>query len=86
MPYRVIDELPDDYKSIIIDSEIKGIAQKELSEKYKISYPAMRSRVQRGREKLHKMMLNCCIIQTDSRGNILEAFKKDKCDDSGCCS
>ncbi|HYG50256.1 MAG TPA: sigma-70 family RNA polymerase sigma factor [Flavobacteriales bacterium] len=80
-----IDALPNDYKSIIIDSEIKGIAQKELSGKYNLAYPTMRSRVQRGREKLYKMMLNCCHIETDNRGNIIEATKKDNCNEKDCC-
>jgi RNA polymerase sigma-70 factor, ECF subfamily len=74
-----IKELPDEYKSIIIDSEIKGISQKNLAEKYNLAYPTLRSRVQRGRERLHKMLVNCCTIKTDTRGNILEATLKDDC-------
>ena len=74
-----IKELPDEYRSIIIDSEIKGIAQKDLSEKYGLEYPTLRSRVQRGRKRLHKMLVNCCVIKTDTRGNILEATHKDDC-------
>ncbi|MCE3227150.1 MAG: subfamily polymerase sigma-24 subunit [Bacteroidetes bacterium] len=75
-----IKQLPEEYKSIIIDSEIKGIPQKELSSKYDLAYPTVRSRVQRGRERLHKMFTNCCSIQTDSRGNIIEAsLKKENC-------
>jgi RNA polymerase sigma-70 factor, ECF subfamily len=82
-----IEQLPDDYRSIIIDSEIKGIPQKELSEKYDLAYPTLRSRVQRGRERLHKMLLKCCSIESDSRGNILEASPNPKnCDDTcGSC-
>jgi RNA polymerase sigma-70 factor (ECF subfamily) len=77
-----IDKLPDEYRSIIIDSEIKGIPQKELASKYDLQYVTLRSRVQRGRERLHKMFTNCCSIQTDKHGNILEASRNGNCTDS----
>lgn len=77
-----IKQLPEEYQSIIVDSEIKGISQKLLSEKYHLAYPTLRSRVQRGRERLHKMLLNCCSIETDKRGNIIEASRKKDCDDT----
>src|SRR5688500_12265056 len=40
-----IDQLPEEYRSIIIDSEINGIPQKELSTKYDLQYVTLRSRV-----------------------------------------
>lgn len=81
-----IDQLPEEYKTIVIDSEIKGISQKELAVKYKIPYPTLRSRVQRGRERLHRMLLNCCVIDTDSRGNVMDVSQKGKNCDSTCGS
>jgi RNA polymerase sigma-70 factor (ECF subfamily) len=75
-----IEQLPADYRSIIIDSELKGIPQKELSAKYNLEYVTLRSRVQRGREKIHKMFTSCCAIQTDKRGNIMEATLKKGCE------
>lgn len=81
-----IDQLPDEYRAIVIDSELKGISQKELAVKYNIEYVTIRSRVQRGRKRIHKMFTNCCVIQTDKRGNIMEASYKagreDSCDPS----
>ena len=78
-----INQLPDEYKSIIIDSELNGVAQKELADKYDLADPTLRSRVQRGRERLRKMFVSCCSIQTDSRGNIIEATQKEGCE-YGC--
>jgi RNA polymerase sigma-70 factor (ECF subfamily) len=74
-----IQELPDEYRGIIIDSEIKGVKQKDLAGKYNLAYPSVRSRVQRGRTRLKEMLLNCCSITTDSRGNILERSSKNGC-------
>lgn len=81
-----IKQLPDEYRFIIIDSEIKGIAQKELATKYDLAYPTLRSRVQRGRERLHKMLSNCCSIQTDNRGNIIDATKNNSNCETSCNS
>jgi RNA polymerase sigma-70 factor, ECF subfamily len=75
----MIDLLPTEYRDIIIDSEIKGTKQKDLAEKYGMAYPSMRSRVQRGRERLKQLFYNCCHIETDSRGNVLTAEGKNDC-------
>jgi RNA polymerase sigma-70 factor (ECF subfamily) len=75
----MIGLLPDEYRSIIIDSELNGIKQKDLAEKYGMAYPSMRSRVQRGRERLKQLFYNCCHIQTDSLGNVMEAVGRTDC-------
>jgi RNA polymerase sigma-70 factor (ECF subfamily) len=80
----MINLLPDEYKSIIIDSELKGIKQKDMAEKYGMAYPSMRSRVQRGRERLKQLLYNCCHIETDRHGNVLEARGRTDC--NGPCT
>jgi RNA polymerase sigma-70 factor, ECF subfamily len=78
--HRFIEQLPDEYREIIIDSELKGVKQKDLSEKYNLAYPTVRSRVQRGRARLKQMFLDCCRIELDKRGNILSAIPRaNKC-------
>ena len=74
-----IHELPDEYREIVIDSEIKGIKQKDLAGKYNLAYPSVRSRVQRGRGRLKELLLTCCSIKADSRGNIIEKSAKNGC-------
>lgn len=75
----MINNLPDEYRDVIIDSELKGIKQKDLAEKYGMAYSSMRSRVQRGRERLKQLFYNCCNIEADKRGNILSVESKDNC-------
>lgn len=77
--HTMIKLLPEEYRDIIIDAEINGIKQKDLAEKYDMAYPSMRSRVQRGRERLKQLFYNCCHIETDSLGNIMEAQGKTDC-------
>jgi|SRR5688500_11102620 len=76
----MIDLLPDEYRGIIIESEIKGVRQKDLAAKYAMGYSSMRSKVQRGRERLRQLFHNCCHISTDVRGNVMEAKGKGNCD------
>lgn len=72
--------LPEEYRRIIEDAEILGISQKELAKKYNMPYSSMRSRVQRGRERLKQLFYNCCYIQTDRRGNVLQQSGRPDCE------
>ena len=82
-----VNQLPEEYREIIIDVEMKGIKQKDLAEKYNLAYPSIRSRVQRGREKLKQILLECCHIKWDNRGNILDVVSRPACEreESGDC-
>lgn len=81
---KFIERLPEDYRDIIMDSEIHGIKQKDLTEKYSLAYPSIRSRVQRGRSKLKEMLLDCCSIELDRRGNIMNVTSKKSCSGGKC--
>ena len=75
--------LPEEYRDIIIASEINGVKQKELADKYGVAYPSLRSRVQRGRERLKQLLFNCCHITTDNLGNVTDAQSRSNCG-GGC--
>lgn len=82
-----INQLPPEYKNIIIDVELNGAKQKDLVSKYQLAYPSIRSRVQRGREKLKAILLECCSIEADTRGNILNVVSPQACrreDNTSC--
>ncbi|WP_145135865.1 RNA polymerase sigma factor SigZ [Paenibacillus sp. Y412MC10] len=68
----VIPYLPDKYREAVELSELKGMSQKELSERLGISYSGAKSRVQRGREMVRELMNSCCTIQTDGYGSIID--------------
>lgn len=82
-----VNQLPEEYRDIIIAVEINGVKQKDLAEKYNLAYPSIRSRVQRGREKLKHVLLECCHVQWDKRGNILDVQARSACakDEAGAC-
>jgi RNA polymerase sigma-70 factor, ECF subfamily len=72
-----INKLPDNYRDALLITEFQDISQKELAEKLNISYSGAKSRVQRGKEKLKDLLLQCCAYKTDIYGNILDA---ENCD------
>jgi RNA polymerase sigma-70 factor, ECF subfamily len=72
-----IEKLPPNYKQALLISEFQNISQKEMAEKLNISYSGAKSRVQRGKEKLKELILNCCSYQYDKYGNLLPTENKN---------
>lgn len=74
-----IDNLPPIYKEAILLTEIKGMKQRELAEKFGISLTSAKSRVQRAREMLKEMLLDCCNFEFDSAGKMCCFSQKINC-------
>jgi len=72
-----IQQLPEKYKEALLLSEIQDISQKDLAERLNISYSGAKSRVQRGKEKLKELILNCCAYEHDRYGNLIAGEKKN---------
>ncbi|MDD4170024.1 MAG: RNA polymerase sigma factor SigZ [Desulfotomaculaceae bacterium] len=79
----MIDQLPEKYKQAIIITEFQNVTQKELSQKMGISLSGAKSRVQRAKEKLKEMLLDCCYLELDRRGNVIDY--KHKSEDCKYC-
>ncbi len=75
----MIDQLDDKYREAILLSELRGIKQKEIASNLNISFSGAKSRVQRGRKKLKEMILQCCEIEADIYGNIIDYSKREHC-------
>lgn len=73
----IISNLPEKYKEAILLTEFQNMTQKELSEKQNISLSGAKSRVQRARKMLKKMLLDCCNLEFDRRGNIIDYKHKN---------
>lgn len=54
-----INNLPDKYKEALLLTILKDFNQIELAEYLEISYSGAKSRVQRGKEKVKTLVLNC---------------------------
>lgn len=77
-----IDNLSPIYKEAIQFTEIEGLKQRELAEKLGISLTGAKSRVQRAREQLKEMLLDCCNYEFDSAGKMCGFSKKLNCCES----
>jgi RNA polymerase sigma-70 factor (ECF subfamily) len=56
----LIQELPEKYRTVLELSDLEGMSQKDIANKLGLSLSGTKSRVQRGRQKLHEIMLQCC--------------------------
>lgn len=68
----MLDQLPEKYRQALILAYIEGFTQKEVAERLGLSISGAKSRVQRGRQKLKEMLLDCCSLEFDRVGNIIE--------------
>ena len=67
-----VARLPSPYREAITLTELEGLTQKDAAEMLRISLSGMKSRVQRGREKIREMFDECCRISVDCRGRVVE--------------
>ena len=75
----MIDDLPESYREAVRLTEVEGLSQVELAERLGISVSGAKSRVQRGREKLRNLLLECCHVELDRRGNVISYEKRKSC-------
>lgn len=66
-----INMLSDKYQQAILLTYLNDYSQLELAEKLNISYSGAKTRVQRGREKLKDLILDCPNVETDNNGNLI---------------
>jgi RNA polymerase sigma-70 factor (ECF subfamily) len=64
-------------------TDLEGLSQKELAARLGLSLTGARSRVQRARKRLKDVLLDCCQIEMDRRGNALSYTLKN-CSSCSC--
>ena len=65
-----VARLPSPYREAVTLTELQGLKQKDAAELLEISLSGMKSRVQRGRERIRRMFEECCEISLDARGRV----------------
>ncbi len=84
---RTIYSLPEPYRDAVVLTGLEGLTQKELAERLGISLSGAKSRVQRGRIQLKRMLNECCNFEFDRRGKVIGCQPKahggcDQCADA----
>jgi RNA polymerase sigma-70 factor (ECF subfamily) len=82
----MVTALPGPYREALLLTEYAGLTQQELAVRAGISLSGAKSRVQRGRERLKQLLLDCCHVELDRRGGIID-YRPNcagcSCDDCG---
>lgn len=76
---EMIEDLPDKYREALLLTEYEGLSQAELAQRLGISFSGAKSRVQRAREQLKAMLLQCCHFELDRFGKILDYYPHRAC-------
>ncbi|HEY7127888.1 MAG TPA: RNA polymerase sigma factor SigZ [Ktedonobacterales bacterium] len=67
----LVQRLPQAYRQVLLLTEVEGLPQKTLAGHLGLSFSGAKSRVQRARDKLRELLLECCHFEFDRRGNII---------------
>ena len=81
---RFLGQLDPETREILEWVELNQGSQKELADRLGLSYPTLRSKVQRGRKKMLKLFQESCHILYDPRGGIIHC--ETKCQTGTCNS
>ena len=57
-----IEKLPEKYREPLVLSDIDGRKQKDIAKEMNLSYSGLKSRVQRGREMIKEMFVDCAYM------------------------
>ena len=76
---RMVQTLPPTYQEALQLVEVEGISQTEAAERLGLSVSGAKSRIQRGRTLLKRVVTSCCQIEFDRRGQVLDHQCSAKC-------
>jgi RNA polymerase sigma-70 factor (ECF subfamily) len=69
---RMVELLPEPYREAMKLVDFEGVSQQELADRTGVSLSGAKSRVQRARQQLREMILDCCRVERDGRGNVMD--------------
>jgi RNA polymerase sigma-70 factor, ECF subfamily len=69
---ETIQELPARYRDALIMTEYHGMSQQQLADAAGITLSGAKSRVQRARDRLRRLLLDCCHFELDRQGRIID--------------
>ncbi len=73
----MIERMPDSYRRAVQLSEIENRTQKDVADLEGISLSGAKSRVQRGRSMLARMLRDCCELELNRNNQVVDFRKRD---------
>lgn len=83
---ELVEQLPDPYREALTLTELRGLTQHAMGERLGLSASGAKSRVQRGRAMLRSALLECCHVELDTRGHVIDYEVRGARDRAGGCS
>jgi RNA polymerase sigma-70 factor (ECF subfamily) len=77
---EIVQSLPEPYRQALILTEYQGLSQKDMADRLGISLSGAKSRVQRARQKIKDILMQCCHFEFDARGIVYD-YRQHCC----CC-
>lgn len=86
----LVSALPAHYRDAMVLAELQGLTQQDTATQLGLSLSGAKSRVQRARRMLEEKLLDCCRLEFDSRGSVVDYEKRNGCapegrDDCAAC-
>ena len=81
---RFVGELPPAHRDALLLTEWQGLTQQAMAKKLGLSVSGAKSRVQRARNQLKELLLNCCRLELDRRGKVIDFTSRAKLDCHDC--
>jgi RNA polymerase sigma-70 factor (ECF subfamily) len=72
----LITRLAEPYRAAIELTSYQGLTQAEAARRAGVSVSGMKSRVQRARDQLKRMLLECCTVHVDTRGAVSDYYRR----------
>jgi RNA polymerase sigma-70 factor (ECF subfamily) len=69
---RMVEQLPEPYREAMRLADFDGLSQQAIADRAGITLSGAKSRVQRARQLLREMILDCCHVERDVRGNVID--------------
>jgi RNA polymerase sigma-70 factor (ECF subfamily) len=80
-----VSRLPSPYREAVILTELEGLSQRDAAQLLGVSLSGLKSRVQRGRQKMRVMFEECCELSLDCRGRVIECAPREASRVSATC-
>jgi len=81
----LIEQLPEDQREALRQYEFDGLSQRDIADRQSVSLSAAKSRIQRARQNLGRVLQECCQFELDRRGNLLDYQQVDGDCSCGSC-
>jgi RNA polymerase sigma-70 factor, ECF subfamily len=75
---KFVGQLAPPYREALLLTEWQGLTQEETAKRLGLSLSGAKSRVQRARSQVKRLLLNCCRLEMDRRGKVLEMDPRHK--------